>query len=408
MRPGRSMTLPSRRRTPHRPPFLFVTEVDRGRARRLGTRALGADRGRGVLRRPFPRASHPARRADGRVAGAARRDRRSARRALCRQAAPLRRDRAGPLPPPGRPRREARARGDHGPAVGPRRQGPRQGDGRRADRPARPICSSSSSTPGRRLMRLATWNVNSLTARLPRVTEWIEANQPDVLCMQETKQADDKFPREAFAALGYETAHHGDGRWNGVAIAQQGRARRRHAGLRHRRRRARAPHHLGRRAPAHGSSRSTCPTGGALDNEFYPVKLAWLARCAPRSTRPARPGPRSLSAATSTWRRTTATCGTRPRFVGATHVSEPERAALRARRGLGTRRRLPPLQRAGHLHVVGLPGGRFPQGRGMRIDLVLVSDDLAERATAAFRDRDARKGKKPSDHAPVVVDFSET
>ena len=67
-------------------------------------------------------------------------------------------------------------------------------------------------------MRLATWNVNSLTARLPRVTEWLEQQQPDVLCMQETKQADDKFPEDVFAELGYESAHYGDGRWNGVAI----------------------------------------------------------------------------------------------------------------------------------------------------------------------------------------------
>ena len=67
-------------------------------------------------------------------------------------------------------------------------------------------------------MRLATWNVNSLTARLPRVTEWVGANEPDVLCLQETKQADAKFPVDAFSALGYESAHHGDGRWNGVAL----------------------------------------------------------------------------------------------------------------------------------------------------------------------------------------------
>src|SRR5579872_5590471 len=70
-------------------------------------------------------------------------------------------------------------------------------------------------------MRLATWNVNSLTARLPRVAEWVEANQPDVLCMQETKLADEKFPEKEFAELGYETASNGDGRWNGVAIASK-------------------------------------------------------------------------------------------------------------------------------------------------------------------------------------------
>src|ERR1700749_906328 len=70
-------------------------------------------------------------------------------------------------------------------------------------------------------MRLATWNVNSLTARLPRVTQWIEAKQPDVVRMQETKQADDKFPEEACAELGYESAPYGDGRWNGVAIVSR-------------------------------------------------------------------------------------------------------------------------------------------------------------------------------------------
>ncbi|HZQ26420.1 MAG TPA: exodeoxyribonuclease III, partial [Acidimicrobiales bacterium] len=67
-------------------------------------------------------------------------------------------------------------------------------------------------------MRIATWNVNSLKARMPRVEEWLEYAQPDVLCMQETKMADAQFPAMAFSALGYESVHHGDGRWNGVAI----------------------------------------------------------------------------------------------------------------------------------------------------------------------------------------------
>src|SRR5664279_5242838 len=79
----------------------------------------------------------------------------------------------------------------------------------------------SRRTKAERPVRIATWNVNSLTARLPRVEEWIEYAQPDVLCLQETKQADSAFPHGAFAALGYETAHHGDGRWNGVAIASR-------------------------------------------------------------------------------------------------------------------------------------------------------------------------------------------
>src|SRR6478752_5501758 len=67
-------------------------------------------------------------------------------------------------------------------------------------------------------MRVATWNVNSLKARLPRVEEWLADVQPDVLCMQETKLSDDAWPALTFAALGYESAHHGQGQWNGVAI----------------------------------------------------------------------------------------------------------------------------------------------------------------------------------------------
>ena len=126
-------------------------------------------------------------------------------------------------------------------------------------------------------MRLATWNVNSLTARLPRVTEWIEANQPDVLCMQETKQADDKFPEKTFAELGYESAHNGDGRWNGVAIVSK-------VGLEG------VTRGFGTSDDEHGRRivSAECagtrvfsvyvPNGRALDNEFYEVKLAWLAR----------------------------------------------------------------------------------------------------------------------------------
>src|SRR5579872_4037307 len=122
-------------------------------------------------------------------------------------------------------------------------------------------------------MRLATWNVNSLTARLPRVTEWVEANQPDVLCMQETKLADEKFPEHEFAELGYETASNGDGRWNGVAIASK-------VGL------DGVTRDFGTADDEHGKRviSAECggtrvfsvyvPNGRSLDNPFYAVKLA--------------------------------------------------------------------------------------------------------------------------------------
>ena len=147
------------------------------------------------------------------------------------------------------------------------------------------------------------------------------------------------------------------------------------------------------------------PNGRALDNEMYEVKLAWLARLRTMLDQRCPPGS------------SVAVCGDfnvapddgdvwdPAAFVGATHVSEPERAALRAvEDGVSTTCSAASTTR--HLHVVGLPGRRLPRGPGLRIDLVLVSDDLVQRATGAFRDRDARKGHKPSDHAPVVVDFA--
>ena len=256
-------------------------------------------------------------------------------------------------------------------------------------------------------MRLATWNVNSLTARLPRVTEWIDLQHPDVLCMQETKQADDKFPEKVFAELGYESAHHGDGRWNGVAIVSK-------VGL------ADVTRGFGTSDDEHGSRivSAECagtrvfsvyvPNGRALDNEMYAVKLAWLARL--RSTLDQMCPPGS----------SVAVCGDfnvapddgdvwdPAAFVGATHVSEPERAALRAVEGWGLDDVFRRFNDPGTFTWWDYRAGDFHEGRGLRIDLVLVSDDLVSRATGAFRDRDARKGQKPSDHAPVVVDFADS
>jgi exodeoxyribonuclease-3 len=256
-------------------------------------------------------------------------------------------------------------------------------------------------------MRLATWNVNSLTARLPRVAEWIELQQPDVLCMQETKQADDKFPEEAFAELGYESAHSGDGRWNGVAIVSRVGLEGVTRGF------GTSDDDAGRRivsAECAGTRVISVyvPNGRALDNDMYEVKLAWLARL--RSTLDqAYPPGTSL-----------AVCGDfnvapddgdvwdPAAFVGATHVSEPERAALRSVEGWGLDDVFRRFNDPGTFTWWDYRAGDFHQGRGLRIDLVLVSDDLVQRATGAFRDRDARKGQKPSDHAPVVVDFADS
>ena len=240
-------------------------------------------------------------------------------------------------------------------------------------------------------MRLATWNVNSLTARLPRVTEWIDLQHPDVLCMQETKQADDKFPEEAFAELGYESAHYGDGRWNGVAIVSRVGLEGVTRGF------GTSDDDAGTRivsAQCAGTRVFSVyvPNGRALDNEMYEVKLAWLARLRATLDQTCPPGS------------SVAVCGDfnvapddgdvwdPAAFVGATHVSEPERAALRSVEGWGLDDVFRRFNDPGTFTWWDYRAGDFHQGRGLRIDLVLVSDDLVQRATGAFRDRRRAQG----------------
>jgi exodeoxyribonuclease-3 len=256
-------------------------------------------------------------------------------------------------------------------------------------------------------MRIATWNVNSLTARLPRVEEWIRYAEPDVLCLQETKQADSAFPHLAFAALGYETVHHGDGRWNGVAIASR-------VGLED------VSVGLGSDADEQGTRLvvADCggvrvhsvyvPNGRSLDSDQYPAKLAWLARL------------KTLLEETASPDRPVAVLGDfnvapedrdvwdPSQFVGMTHVSQPERDALADLESWGLVDVFRRLYDDENLFTWwDYRGGSFHRGHGMRIDLILVTEGLAERATYGLIDRNARKGEKPSDHTPVFVDFTD-
>ena len=256
-------------------------------------------------------------------------------------------------------------------------------------------------------MRIATWNVNSLTARLPRVEEWIGYAEPDVLCLQETKQADAAFPHGAFAALGYETAHHGDGRWNGVAIASR-------VGL------DAVAVGLGDDNDDQGTRliAADCggvrvhsvyvPNGRSLDSEQYPAKLAWLARL------------RALLEETSTPDRPVAVLGDfnvapedrdvwdPSQFEGMTHVSQPERDALADLESWGLVDVFRRLYDDDQLFTWwDYRGGAFHRHQGMRIDLILVTEALAARATYGLIDRNARKGSKPSDHTPVFIDFTD-
>jgi len=255
-------------------------------------------------------------------------------------------------------------------------------------------------------VRIATWNVNSLTARLPRVEEWLEYAGPDVLCLQETKQADAAFPHDAFATMGYESAHHGDGRWNGVAILSRVGIDGVATGM------GSSDDEQGTRLIAADCAGVRVhsvyvPNGRSLDSEHFTAKLAWLARL------------RELLAETCDPASPVAVCGDfnvapedrdvwDPRqFVGMTHVSPPERDALAALESWGlvdVFRRF--YDDGGLFSWWDYRGGSFHRHHGLRIDLVLASEVLASTATFALIDRNARKGEKPSDHTPVLVDFA--
>lgn len=256
------------------------------------------------------------------------------------------------------------------------------------------------------MIRLVTWNVNSLKARLPRVQQWIDANSPDVLCLQETKLKDETFPAGVFTEMGYESAHHGQGQWNGVAILSRVGLDEVVAGW-------------DDDGPEDGDARliwATCggirvasayvPNGRALDNDHYAYKLEWLSRLHARLERhedPARPlavvGDFNIAPEDrDVWDPAA--------FDGATHVSAPEREALRRLESWGLHdvyRRF--HDEDGRFSWWDYRGGDFHKGHGMRIDLIMATEVLAARAADSFIDRDARKGEKPSDHAPVVVDF---
>jgi exodeoxyribonuclease-3 len=240
------------------------------------------------------------------------------------------------------------------------------------------------------------------------VEEWLAYAKPDVLCLQETKVSDATFPHLAFAALGYESAHHGDGRWNGVAILSKvgledvvpGFAQ----GL--------EPDHETRLVTASCAgvtvSSAYVPNGRGLADPQFQYKLGWLAKLGEHV---------SLLAGRS---RPVAVCGDfniapgdsdvwdPSAFVESTHTSVEERKALAAieDRGLvdAFRARYPD---SGLYTYWDYRAGDFHEHRGMRIDLVLLSPTLTERMTWALVDRNARKGKLPSDHAPVFVDISD-
>jgi exodeoxyribonuclease-3 len=258
-------------------------------------------------------------------------------------------------------------------------------------------------------VRIASWNVNSVKQRLPRLLDWLDERKPDVVCLQETKLADDAFDLllgQELDERGYVWARHGEAQWNGVAILSRAGLEDVVVGL------AGAP---GFPDPEARALAASCggvrvhsvyvPNGREPDSNHYTYKLTWLA--ALRDVVAAGPADAIV-------------CGDMnvapadidvfdpAAFVGKTHVTPPERAALADLETLGLRDVLRdrwPTERV--FTYWDYRAGMFHQDLGMRIDLMLASATVAARVQAAWVDRKARKGTKPSDHAPVIVDLDE-
>jgi exodeoxyribonuclease-3 len=272
--------------------------------------------------------------------------------------------------------------------------------------------AASSGRPGAAsvgTVRVVTWNVNSVKQRMERLLPWLDQRQPDVLCLQETKLTDDAFDQllgGELAERGYDLARYGEAQWNGVAILSRVGLENVVIGLPEG---PGFPHPEARAVSAScGGLRVHCvyvPNGREPDSEHYRYKLAWLEALR-----------RSLAGDAQD----ALVCGDMniapadidvfdpAAFLGHTHVTPPERAALAQLQALGLRdvvRERWPTERV--FTYWDYRAGMFHQDLGMRIDLVLAGATVADRVRAAWVDRQARKGTKPSDHAPVIVDLDE-
>jgi exodeoxyribonuclease-3 len=260
-------------------------------------------------------------------------------------------------------------------------------------------------------VRIATWNVNSVLARLPRLAEWLEQAAPDVVCLQETKVGADAFPADSVTPLGYAVAHHGEGRWNGVAVLSRVGLEDVARGL---------PGDPG--FPDEGTLEArtiaaTCgpvrvrsvyvPNGRTPSDPHYAYKLRWLAALKDAIAADAAGSRPFALMGDFNIAPTDADVWDPAVFVDSTHVTPAERAALAALRETGLTDVVPTIAKGPHPFTYwDYRAGAFHKNMGMRIDLVLANAALAGSVSDAWVDREARKGKGPSDHAPVIVDLS--
>ena len=252
---------------------------------------------------------------------------------------------------------------------------------------------------------IATWNVNSLKARLPRVQQWIIENKPDVLCIQETKMKDSVFPSLVFHEMGYESAHFGQGQWNGVAILSK-------VGLDNviNNFAVGEPDGEARIISAEcGGITVVCvyvPNGRELEHDHYQYKLRWMKQLKQHVAKIAKPAGDVIVTGDFNIAPEDIDVWDPEALVGSTHVSVPEREVLNDLCAWG----LTDIYRDQHPEPKlfswwDYRDGGFHKNHGMRIDLLLVSESVAKRTKMTVVDRNARKGEKPSDHAPVVMEL---
>ena len=258
-------------------------------------------------------------------------------------------------------------------------------------------------------MRIATWNVNSVTARLDRVLAWLEAQQPDVLALQELKCADDAFPTMQVQALGYEVATWGTGRWNGVALLSRVGLDDVTIGLDDQPlyEDAREPRAIGATCDGVRVWSVYVPNGREVDHAHFAYKLDWFAALQATAAREMTAEPERPYAIIGDFNvaPTDADVWDISVFDGSTHVTPAERDALASLRSVGLSDVMPRALKGEPYTFWDYRQASFGRGWGMRIDLVYANAPFATRVSDAWIDREERKGKGASDHAPVVVDL---
>jgi exodeoxyribonuclease-3 len=252
-------------------------------------------------------------------------------------------------------------------------------------------------------MKVATWNVNSIRARLERLQNWLTKNQPDVLCLQELKTVDENFPFDEIGALGYHAAVYGQKTYNGVAILSREEPQDVQRGF-------------GDEDPQARSIACTIggirvinvyvPNGGEVGSDKFAYKLDWMTRLRNHIDTHYSQSDKLL------------VCGDTNVALSDSDVANPGMWAESVLCTLDVRKALTELVDWGltDLHHALHPQGgvyswwdyrqlAFPKNDGLRIDHILATETLAKKCTGIAIDRDERKGSKPSDHAPVIAEF---